>query len=170
MALQPVSWSIAAASAGSVYTWLGVHVGLRLGSGRVNTTWKKCLLVNMMFFFSKESRCVCGIPGVENIPAIHCLTGLSLQLALSNFSHTCFEFIFHWFAFEIKCSSFLNLLSRVPARRASGFESLGGCYQSLTQGLFAVRLHTWAETPGQGHMCLKVGGSGWTQYGASLME
>lgn len=49
----------------------------------------------------------------------------------------------------------------------SVFNSLGGRRKSLSQGLFAVRHYTWAETPGQTQMCLMVGGSGWTQCGAS---
>ena len=76
------------------------------------------------------------------------------------FSHTCFELFFTYLHVKSSAHPFLKLLSTVPAWRDSGFESLGGRYQSLTQGLFAVRLHTRAETPGQGHMCLKVGGSG----------
>lgn len=86
-ALQPVSWSNAAVSAGSVYIWLGVQLGLWLSSGRVNATWKKNASWSTRRFFSQDSRCVCGIPGVENIPAIHFLTGHSLQLVLS-FFHT----------------------------------------------------------------------------------
>lgn len=147
-----MSWSIADVPAGIVYIWLGVHL-------RMNMT----LFVRSTFCKSAYcKRCVWYtiVKNKSMSPSNHCL--------YPNFLCTRRQFALDS---HMKLSAHhFSICSALAVRTDCGFNSLGGRCKSLTQGLFAVRHHTWAETTGQRQMCLIVGGGGCVQYGASINE
>lgn len=130
-----------------------------LGSGRVcRSCKKKWVLVEIIC--SGKKRCLSCVPSSKSLchslsnrpisPSTHLIPTSAAVISLHH--------IWNWVLFIIQ------ILARW--QQGSGFNSLGGHRTSLTQGLFAVRHYTWAETQAQRQMCLLVGGGGWTQYGA----